>query len=525
MSTHASESAPTVVVGTRKSEKTEPLKRTPDARQGADCRTDNGHAVDVGSAPPAENGSGVSLDDPRTSFERAPNPGASRSATPPQQASKKKPVSLSTIPLGAGTETSEKEPRIQYATPGDHAAVYNFLTTVFQGPPREAFLATLDDPFYEPTDRLLIKSGHRLLAHAHVSKRVINFGEITIPVAGLHWLATSPEFRGRGFARSLLKAAHDLMVEDGSVLAMLSTSEPHFFRSEGWALCGRHCYSSGCTRDLLAQLTEHDRRRARQLSIRPWRQVELPGVMRVFRQNTGGTFGPVERTEAYWRWLVSRKGFDQLIVAIAGPDRLDIDEGMARIAGYMITKGDHILELFAAPDHPEAVHQLLARGCSDAIEHDFHHLVYHGSPNDPVHGIFQTAGGTRRCHESYNGEVTMVKLFDPAAFLRRINPILHHRATAARLNRPAELGLVLDGQKLSLKINRRGVRITNDKIGRSHLTCNIADFTRLVMGHMNIEEALESGRIEASTQVATQIAAALFPALPLWRPSMDELVL
>lgn len=529
MSTNASESAPATVVGTRTSAKHKSFSREPDRRNGTNHDAGNGHAVEFCSVAVAapEVGDPVCDAPPelKSSSTHAPN-GLSSAGTSFQSVPRnRKQANPPVLSFDGGSDTSEIEPRIQYATPGDHAAVYNFLTTVFQGPPRDAFLATLDDPFYEPSDRLLIKSGHRLLAHAHVSKRVIHFGPISLPVAGLHWLATSPEYRGRGFARTLLKAAHDLMVEDGSVLATLNTSEPHFFRSEGWAVCGRHCHSSGCTRDLLSQLTDRDRRQGRRLSIRPWRQVELPGVMRVFRQNTEATFGPVERTEAYWRWLVSRKGFDQLFVAIAGPDRLDIDEGMAHIVGYMITKRDHIVELFAAPEHPEAIQQLLARGCSDAIEHDYHQLVYHGSANDPVHSIFQSAGGSRRLHESYNGEVTMIKLFDPVAFLKRISPILHHRATAAKLNRPTELGLVLDGQKISLKITRRGVRVTSDKIGRSHLTCNIAEFTRLVMGHVDVEEVVAAGRIEASTQVALQLAAALFPPLPLWRPAMDELVL
>ncbi len=531
MSPNVSKSVPAAIAGTRKSEHSQPSTQPPDERNGPSSRVETGPLRRESGATSTSQVADIMPDGPSGELlnDASANKGASANKTSTNgtssKATSKKKLSRGAVKFALGTDYAKKEPRLQYATPGDHAAVYNFLMTVFQGPPREAFLATLDDPFYEPSDRLLIKIGHRLLAHAHVSKRVIQFGPLTLPVAGLHWLATSPEFRGRGFARTLLKASHKLMVEDGSVLATLNTSEPHFFRTEGWAVCGRRCHSSACTRDLLSQLTVRGSRQVRQLSIRPWRQVELPGVMRIYRQNTSEMFGPVERTEAYWRWLVSRKGFDQLFVAIAGPDRLDIEESMAHIVGYMITKRDHIVELFAAPDHPEAIHQLLARGCSDAIEHDHHHLVYHGSPNDSVHGVFQLAGGTRRLHESYHGEVTMIKLFDPVAFLRRISPMLHRRATAARLNRPTELGLVLEGQKLRVKINPRGVRVASDKIGRSHLTCNRAEFTRLVMGHVSVEEALAAGRLEASTQVAVQIATALFPPLPLWRPPMDELVL
>src|SRR5688572_19743258 len=39
------------------------------------------------------------------------------------------------------------------ATAGDHHSVHQFLMAVFQGPCRDTFLASLDDPFYEPCDR------------------------------------------------------------------------------------------------------------------------------------------------------------------------------------------------------------------------------------------------------------------------------------------------------------------------------------------------------------------------------------
>src|SRR4029079_10540607 len=59
---------------------------------------------------------------------------------------------------------------------GDHSAVYQFLMAVFQGPSRDSFLAGLDDPFYEPRDRLLVKQGPRILGHVHLTSRVMHFG-------------------------------------------------------------------------------------------------------------------------------------------------------------------------------------------------------------------------------------------------------------------------------------------------------------------------------------------------------------
>jgi hypothetical protein len=54
---------------------------------------------------------------------------------------------------------------------------------------------------------------------------------------------------------------------------------------------------------------------------------------------------------------------------------------------------------------------------------------------------------------------------------------------------------------------------------------NDADFTRLLLGHLDLEEAVAAGRVRASTRVAQEAAAVLFPRLPLWRAPLDEVEL
>jgi hypothetical protein len=51
-----------------------------------------------------------------------------------------------------------------------------------------------------------------------------------------------------------------------------------------------------------------------------------------------------------------------------------------------------------------------------------------------------------------------------------------------------------------------------------------ADFTRLLLGHLNLTEAGADGRVTSSNRAALQTAAALFPQLPLWHPPLDDLL-
>jgi hypothetical protein len=60
-------------------------------------------------------------------------------------------------------------------------------------------------------------------------------------------------------------------------------------------------------------------------------------------------------------------------------------------------------------------------------------------------------------------------------------------------------------------------------LGRSYLTLNRDEFTRLALGHYAVHDMMAEDRIQASTQVAVELAAALFPKLPFWRPPWDDL--
>jgi predicted acetyltransferase len=411
------------------------------------------------------------------------------------------------------------------AATADHLAIHQLLTLVFHGPSVDQFHASLDDPLYEPGDRLLVKRGQRIVAHVHLTKRLMRFGRMLLPVADLSQLATLPEFRGQGCGGMLLDAAHAAMARQGAVLGLLRTRIPHFFRPAGWAVCGRHSHSKARAREILAQLVERRARdAAAEITVRPWRQVELPALMRLHEQNTLGAWGAYQRTEAAWRWLISTKGFDRIFVAIQGPDRYDLYDPVSPIVGYVVTKDDQILELVADRSVPQAAEELLARACSEAIERDQSDVQLHAPPDDPLHRLLTSAGGAVHCHETYQGALLMARLVDPVGFLDSLCPELHRRAEDAGLSRPCELGLLLEGVKHRLVLTRRSVKRVPNKLGRSYLTCNLAEFTRMVMGQLDFDQALACGRIEVSTRLALATAKSLFPTVPYWRAPVDHLL-
>jgi hypothetical protein len=167
--------------------------------------------------------------------------------------------------------------------------------------------------------------------------------------------------------------------------------------------------------------------------------------------------------------------------------------------------------------------QLLNRTCGDTIERNRQTIAVEAPPADRVHGLIGDAGGFSCTTESDGGEVQMVKLLDPARFVKSIEQQLVARARAANLPAICELGFFIEGAKQILTINRRGARLSAGRLGRSYLALKWNEFTRLLLGHNDVAEAVSQERIIPSTQIALETAQALFPRLPLWRPVWDEL--
>ena len=130
------------------------------------------------------------------------------------------------------------------ATAGDHPLIHQFLLGATQKPSAAEFQAQVDDPTYEPSDRLLIKAGRQIVAHLRLVRREMRFGRLLLPVGLVVDVVTAPEYRGHGCATGLLQAARKQLLADGAVLGLLRTNMPRFYARRGWTVCGRHCYSS-----------------------------------------------------------------------------------------------------------------------------------------------------------------------------------------------------------------------------------------------------------------------------------------
>ena len=425
------------------------------------------------------------------------------------------------------------------ATVGDHPMIGRLLHESLCGPSVQEFQAEQEDPYYEPQNRLLVRRNRQIVGHVRVSHREMRFGNRTLPVALLDQLATLPEHRGQGIASALLAQAERQAVATGAALAMLTTSGPTFFRKRGWNSAATNCFSRANAREILASLHDTQCERPQNivpgreesaeesLTIRLWRHVEQAALMRMYSENTAESFGPLVRSEDYWRWLISRRAFDRIYVAIEGPNKLDLCDDWAPIIGYAVMREGRILELMTSrrvsvDRRRDAARQLLARACGDAIENDQHSVRLDAPLGQPLHEILAASGRFTQT-DSDGGNTHMMKLFRPLDFLDSLRGELYARAKRAELVQPVELGLLVGGEKYRLALSPRSIQLSKGKLSRSYLELTGQQLGQLCLGGLDVRQAIATKQIAASTRVAVDTAAVFFPQLPLWRPAWDEL--
>ncbi len=424
--------------------------------------------------------------------------------------------------------TGHDVPRLATANAGDHKLVHTLLRAVHQNPSYEDFATWLDDPRYDPADRLLAKQGDKIIAHVHVLHRVGWFGGVQVPMGSVQDLAALPEYRRAGYEHLLLDAAQQTMVADQAIVSLVRTHCPEPLRACGWMDVETQGYTRANVGDILAHLSAQSARwpcRRNRVRIRPWRQVELDDVRDVYSAAAAGLWGAVHRTGPYWQWLAGRKAHGELLVAVEGRDDWEDLDAHSHIVGYAVTHGAEVIELCCLPDFvATAAPRLLARACQDAIERDFHTVSLHTPVDDPLHELVVTAGGTWCGNGVSTAEPLLVKLLDAPRWVETMYPVLRKRAQNAGIDRPCELSFDVAGQRLRLMLTRRSGRLVTDETsGDAEVACDRDTFSALLVGNLHVARAHDAGRITVADPAVRARLTALFPPSHFWQSPFDVL--
>ncbi|MGI9176926.1 MAG: GNAT family N-acetyltransferase, partial [Pirellulales bacterium] len=412
-----------------------------------------------------------------------------------------------------------EECHVAPARAGDQAEILQLLAGLPTPPTRAEFHAAVDHPEHDANNRLVARLGGRIVGHAEIVPRQVLVGAASVRGAVVDRVAVLPECRGAGHGQKLVRAAEERMRQSGAVVALSRTKIAPSFHELGWSVLGRDCATPGRPTEILARLLDGPCRQGEAVTMRQWRHVELPAILRIYRQNAARFVGPLDRDENYARWLVSRAAFDSIIVALVGQDRYEIQESSARIVGYAIQSGSRVLEIMADPEFPGLEREILARVCAEAVENDRQEIVYESGAADPLHAV--VAGGDGLV--TGGDRMIVGRVYRPLDLLAALVPAIEERVAAAGIRETVELGLDAPGGRGSVIVTGGKAAVHPGRVGRSYLRITDDELSRLLLGQCDPAEAAAAGRLEPSTQVALKHAAQLFPRAPLWCPMWDDL--
>ena len=418
-----------------------------------------------------------------------------------------------------------EECQVAPARAGEQSEILQLLAGLPAAPTRADFHAAVDHPDHDSANRLVARLGGRIVGHAEVIPREILVGSVPVRAAVIDRVAVLPECRGAGHGQRLVQAGEERMRKCGAVVGFSRTRIAPSFHELGWSVLGHDCATPGRPTEILARLLQEPGRNGAAVTMRQWRHVELPAILRIYGQNYRRFVGPSSREENYGRWLVSRGAFDSILVALVGQDRYELHESSARIVGYCIQAGNRVLEIMADQEFGGLEQEILARVCAEAIENDRQEIIYESSACDPLHAV--VAGGDGMVAQG--DRMIVARVYQPQVLLEALAPTVAERVAEAGIRETVELGLDAPSFRGSVIIaetkgsDPRQATLHPGRIGRSYLRLSDDELARLLLGQCDPIEAVAAGRMEPSTQMAQKLAGQLFPRQPLWCPMWDDL--
>lgn len=434
------------------------------------------------------------------------------------------------------TFSSAKNLRISPASQGDRFAIFQLMQRALMKPSEADLLWQLERPGYSPAEHLICRSGQHLVGHAHLVPRKIHWGATNVDAFYVEHFVTASEYSDLEIPQSLFAAIDNRIERSNASFAITRTNHPQQFLKQGWTVLGESYVSQAPVIDLLTAfnapvdkgpIVSLTPSKPRKISVRLWRQVETDALRNLYERCVEHSYGATVRTDEHWQWLLNRRAYDRIYIAIDGGNKLALDGDISRILGYAVVSGTTILEMMTVSDDRRPAEILMSRICSDALENDQTHIQFQAEPEHELHQILrdcQVDSSVLSTNRGYiNRNYLLVRAGDPIQYLAEMAPTLHQLAAQNLADFPCELGLEIDGEKYCLYFEKNKISLTDDKLGRSFLRLSSMTLMRILLGDLDFSSAIESGQVFASTQVATNLAMKIPTKKPIWFTQWDDL--
>ncbi len=415
---------------------------------------------------------------------------------------------------------------------GEQFAILQLMKHCLFAYDENEFHSQQERPDYDTRERLTFRLGNQIIGHIRCVPQQVWLQGALVPYIRASEFVLAPEhvdLKNVDAFFGCLDATFD-QYPGAFMVHRTSAAMAQRLARFGWVPLSNNFRSKAATEPYLASVRGASSEPAPLLParsesglwIRLMRQVEAEALVSLYDNSFQANQIGTPRSAAMWDWLLRRKAFDSLYVAIRGGNKLALDDAIDRIAGYAVVKDEKIVEVVTQPNEKSVKLPLINRICSDLYESDHREFHLEAPATDPVHDLLR---GMPTAKSTPPGEEILVRMPNAIQQLAELVPTLHSRAKSRGLELPLDLGLLVDGEKFCIHLGKRKGSLTDGKLGRSYLELAHAQLVRLILGDLPIEKMLQQGQLVASTQVAANMAARLFDYDPPWFPAVDALTI
>lgn len=150
-----------------------------------------------------------------------------------------------------------------------------------------------DDPSYRPEQSRVLLEGGRIVAHLRVWDREVRVRGASFRAGGIGSVLTHPDFRGRGYARALMRNTEKYLLGAGYDVGLLfSIIGTPFYEALGWTPVPLPTFAV----DMKSAPDDRPSTRLRALHM----DRDLDAVMAIYARSSGCLTGPEVRPRAYW---------------------------------------------------------------------------------------------------------------------------------------------------------------------------------------------------------------------------------
>lgn len=431
--------------------------------------------------------------------------------------------------------------RAMRATSGDCSAVEYFLCNQLRRIQAVDFQDQLEMSDGNIGQRVLLKQDARIVGHVHLSFREVSWGKSRLSTCRLGSLDLLPGYKNSLVVSTMFQEIESVVRERRAVIAQANLADVSqrgsfpLWPSNWFVSSGLKQYEAN-PRAILAEIAiradtasafkqlEYSKS-CKATTIRPFRQMELAALMKIYRLHESTGYGFLKRTEEYWQCLVRRSIDAQILVAVDHRENRGIKQRGGKIVAYAVIVGNKILEILGEPKNAVATEQLLTRVCADAMEQNFRTLCLTTTdPTSRLSELYTAACADEKEQNTKKQKTNLIGVPSLKLLVRRLSPEFLRRWRLTQTSSVAALGWGFGEHASRLMLTEKGARLVDGDSGPDRLICSHQIWVRLLLGELNAPVAFSANLLEASTPNARRLAEILFPALPVWQTAWDNFI-